>query len=88
MTCDEENISNMKADVKLIMKGPHPNDGKFYIMSALSDFYGLIEEVLKGNKNDTNLFMRNSGIKICNKSSLKIALKKLDYYLSYALEML
>ncbi|KAG8239351.1 hypothetical protein J437_LFUL017964 [Ladona fulva] len=82
----------VKSSVRDIIQGPSTEDRNFYILSALSDIYKLIERAksVKGKLKEEN---RNFAKKFCDnslfsfppisKSRLNSFLKKIEYYLSW-----
>lgn len=86
---DEENIKLLREDICLVLKGPGKSDRKFYIFSALSDLYRLIELAVNDNSKKLENFNKKfpesqfPAMIIESKEKMKLHIKKLDYFLSY-----
>lgn len=87
----------MKQDVNLILNGPHTCDKKFYILCALSDLHSLMKQCLTDETCDKTSsgfakafpdVSQFSDVTFEKKSKLRLHMKKLEYYLSYAKDCL
>ncbi|CAH0549116.1 unnamed protein product [Brassicogethes aeneus] len=92
---DEENINIMKEDVKNIFEGPNLTTPGFYVLSALSDLYNLIEAAInpKDNTKETEFSKKFPNdhfpnVKIESNEKMGVYLKKIEYFLSYSRDIL
>ncbi|KAH1011403.1 zinc finger HIT domain-containing protein 2 [Dendroctonus ponderosae] len=92
---DAENLDLMKDDIAKILKGPNPQESSFYVLCALSDFQNLLKECRKPKEqNSTGGFSAQflsdqfPQIQYETKDKIKKYLKKTDYFLSFAKDVL
>lgn len=93
---DSENLDLMRDDIAKILKGPNPQEKSFYVLCALTDFQTLLRECQKPKEqqNEAGAFSKQfpndrfPQVQYETKEKIKKYLKKCDYFLSYAKDIL
>ncbi|XP_066257663.1 zinc finger HIT domain-containing protein 2 [Euwallacea similis] len=92
---DSENLDLMREDVGKILKGPNSEEKSFYVLCALTDFQNLLRECQKPKEqNPTGAFSKQfpnehfPQLQYETKEKIKKYLKKSDYFLSFAKDVL
>lgn len=92
----ERALSTMKDDVQRILHGPEDSNSSFYLEAALSDIINIFElyktasihkDPTRSNatneKSFSQVFKASSSCQVVPRSQVKLALRKIQYYLSW-----